>query len=319
MYQVAVSSESKRWLLIGDGSTFYYSNDITKLPKTSRYVAQADRIQIFDTKTESLESFCQSKKAKLRGTATEIEKFNRTLKSVFFALCWGGLGAFLGGPFGALIFCVIYWLFRGEVGFQEYSLKSAFENARKNHEEWGQFEVISAEKELEKTRRYEREAREHWDKFYKFRNLDSVDKLSGVEFESIVGEIYKTKGYKITFTPSTGDYGVDVIAELNNTKLAIQVKRYSRPVGVKAIQEVASGAQFYKADKAVVVTNSTFTDNAKKMSNKLKVQLVDRNSLVLLWPSAFPETAPPIFDLKEYEFKKAEITEYLRRLRFKNY
>ncbi len=143
------------------------------------------------------------------------------------------------------------------------------------------------------------------------RNFNSVDSLTGLEFEKVVGSIYKSMGFTVTFTPTSGDYGVDVIAEREGEKIAIQAKRYSKPVGVSAVQEVASGAIFYKADKAVVISNTEFTENAKKLAQQLKVQLIGKRHLIPMWTKAFPEESVPIFDLEIYESMKPEIMKFL--------
>ena len=46
-------------------------------------------------------------------------------------------------------------------------------------------------------------------------------------------------------------------------------------IAAKAVQEIVSGIQFYKCDKAVVITNSTFTKAAERLSRSTKVELWD--------------------------------------------
>lgn len=69
--------------------------------------------------------------------------------------------------------------------------------------------------------------------------------------------------------------GADVIAYKNNVKYVIQVKFYSNPVGNKAVQEVVASIGMYKADKGIVVTNSTFTSSAVELANANNIELVD--------------------------------------------
>lgn len=73
--------------------------------------------------------------------------------------------------------------------------------------------------------------------------------------------------------------GADVIAYKDNLKYVIQVKFYNNPVGNKAVQEVVGAIGMYKADKGVVVTNSTFTKSAIELANANEVELVDREKL----------------------------------------
>jgi restriction system protein len=80
-------------------------------------------------------------------------------------------------------------------------------------------------------------------------------------------------------TKGSGDYGVDIIAEKDERKIAIQCKLYSNPVGYKAVSEVYAGKGCIDASEALVVTNSTFTRQAKEGAERLKVKLIHHNEL----------------------------------------
>ncbi len=111
-------------------------------------------------------------------------------------------------------------------------------------------------------------------------SFDKIDKMGGEEFEDCIAELLKLKGYiKVITTPSTGDHGVDIIAERDSIKYAIQCKRYAKKVGNKSVQEVYSGKAFYDADVAIVITNNYFTDQAKQEARKLEVKLWDRRKV----------------------------------------
>lgn len=60
----------------------------------------------------------------------------------------------------------------------------------------------------------------------------------------------------------------------------MQCKRYKGKVGISAVQEVLGAKGYYKADKAMVITNSYFTPNAIKLANANDVELWDRNDLI---------------------------------------
>ena len=54
-------------------------------------------------------------------------------------------------------------------------------------------------------------------------------------------------------------------------------------VGIKAVQEVASGKSYYDCDDAIVVTNSHFSKAAKELAEKCGVGLIDREYLKKLY------------------------------------
>ena len=116
------------------------------------------------------------------------------------------------------------------------------------------------------------------------RTLNEVDNMNGHEFEEFVAAVLEGCGYEIEeVTRKSGDYGADIIAIANDEKIAIQCKRYQKPVGVKAVQEVISAMKHYDCERALVITNSTYTSQAftLAMDNEV-VQLWDRSDLIYL-------------------------------------
>jgi len=100
--------------------------------------------------------------------------------------------------------------------------------------------------------------------------------MTPIEFETFVANMLKAKGFtSVRGTPVTGDQGADLIAEKDGRTIIIQAKRYQRPVGNKAVQEVIAARTFYKGDEAWVVTNSTFTPAAVALAQSASVRLVD--------------------------------------------
>jgi len=106
--------------------------------------------------------------------------------------------------------------------------------------------------------------------------------MEGTVFEQYLRELYLKKGYKVTLTSASGDYGADLILEKDNKKIVVQAKRYSKPVGIKAVQEVHSALTYYKAKEAWVVTNNDFTPAAVKLAHSNNVKLINRQQLIEL-------------------------------------
>ncbi|WP_316517770.1 restriction endonuclease [Finegoldia magna] len=118
-------------------------------------------------------------------------------------------------------------------------------------------------------------------KINKYKNYDfsKIDYMDGIEFENLIDAKFQKMGYTTKLTKATKDYGVDLIAIKNKRSIAIQIKRYNRNVGVKAIQEVIAAKAFYKTDTAMVLTNSYFTKPAKNLAKETNVILIDRSKL----------------------------------------
>ena len=95
------------------------------------------------------------------------------------------------------------------------------------------------------------------------------------DYENYVAFWLMLNGYgNIELTPKTSDYGADILCtDRFGRKWAVQCKLYSKPVGYKAVEEAIAGAHYYQCHGAMVVTNSTFTKQAKKGAKKTGVVL----------------------------------------------
>jgi restriction system protein len=120
--------------------------------------------------------------------------------------------------------------------------------------------------------------------------VTNIDRMAGIEFEKYIGALLKFKGYKnVSFTPQSGDFGVDVLAEKDRKKYAVQVKRYTNLVNIDAVYQALGGKEYYHCDAPMVITNSFFTPAAKKLAVKTKVRLIDRKEL-LQWMVEFQKS-----------------------------
>lgn len=107
--------------------------------------------------------------------------------------------------------------------------------------------------------------------------ISKVDKMDGHEFEDYLKAHFEKIGYHCKNVGSNGhDYGVDLVISKNGIKTAVQAKRYNGSVGIKAVQEIVSGKDYYDCDHAMVVTNSRFTSSAINLADKCGVELWDR-------------------------------------------
>lgn len=109
--------------------------------------------------------------------------------------------------------------------------------------------------------------------------MRAIDAMDGVEFEGYVAARLDRAGWQVTFTPPVGDYGVDLIAEKDGRFVAVQCKRYSKPVGVAAVQQVVSGARHHGCSRSIVVSNQEFTTAAKQLATSHGCQLIGRRVL----------------------------------------
>lgn len=108
------------------------------------------------------------------------------------------------------------------------------------------------------------------------RASDLFENMEGHEFEYFCADLLKQKGFvDVEVTKGSGDYGIDILAEKEGITYAIQCKRYTAPVGVKAVQEAYAGRDYYDRMVGAVMTNQYFTAPAVEAAKKLKILLWD--------------------------------------------
>lgn len=123
--------------------------------------------------------------------------------------------------------------------------------------------------------------------------IKQIDVMQGVQFEKRLMVLFTDLGYRAKLTPNN-DFGADVVVEdYNGGRTVVQAKRYNRPVGIKAVQEVIGSMAYYKAINAIVITNHSFTKQAESLALKNNVELWDRQKLVLMLTSASQRESLP--------------------------
>jgi restriction system protein len=106
-----------------------------------------------------------------------------------------------------------------------------------------------------------------------------VDSLDPIQFEHYCAEILRNVGWEVRVTKASGDQGVDIIAMRNGLKAVFQCKKYSRPIGNDAVQQVIAGQKFEDAHFAAVVTNNTYTPSARQLASIANVALLHYTDL----------------------------------------
>lgn len=74
---------------------------------------------------------------------------------------------------------------------------------------------------------------------YHGQDVDPLMTMSWREFEHLVGEVFRRRGYSVMETPDGADGGVDLVARRNGETMLIQCKQWrTRDVGVTVVREL---------------------------------------------------------------------------------
>lgn len=115
-------------------------------------------------------------------------------------------------------------------------------------------------------------------------DLDSVSALSWREFEMLVGEAFRRRGYRVEEVGLGGkDGGIDLVLKKDGRTELVQCKRWKqRRVGVRIVREMYGLLSHHGADAVKIVCMGEFTPDAVAFAGGKPIQLISGNTLVSL-------------------------------------
>lgn len=118
----------------------------------------------------------------------------------------------------------------------------------------------------------------------------SVRAMSWPEFELLVGEVFRRRGYRVEERGGRGrDGGVDLIARRGGEAVLVQCKHWrSKQVGVGVVRELPGSMTALGAKAGSVVTSGRFTAEAERFAADQGLELLDGESLRSLARSPIP-------------------------------
>jgi restriction system protein len=108
--------------------------------------------------------------------------------------------------------------------------------------------------------------------------------MSWQEFEMLVGEAYRRKGYAVSETGGGGaDGGVDLVLKKDGEKYLVQCKQWRAfKVGVTTIRELYGVMAAGGAAGGFVVTSGVFTQEAKSFAEGRNIDLIGGSELTAM-------------------------------------
>jgi len=115
-------------------------------------------------------------------------------------------------------------------------------------------------------------------------SASALNEMSWQEFEMLVGEAYRRKGYSVNETGGGGaDGGVDLVLRKEGDKFLVQCKQWKAfKVGVTTIRELYGVMAAESAVGGFVVTSGVFTQEAKSFANGKSIYLIDGSELTAM-------------------------------------
>lgn len=110
---------------------------------------------------------------------------------------------------------------------------------------------------------------------------NALEKMSWQEFEGLVAESFRQKGYRVMEQGGEGpDGGVDLVAYMGKDKYLVQCKQWkTRQVGVAIVRELYGVMTAARAVGGFVVASGEFTPDAKEFAMGRSIELIDSRKL----------------------------------------
>jgi HJR/Mrr/RecB family endonuclease len=112
--------------------------------------------------------------------------------------------------------------------------------------------------------------------------------LSPADFESLVLRLLTAMGYSFTGDEEkTADGGsrltlMQADISLGTINIYVEIKRYRAPIAGSMVREVLGSMQILHANKAVIITTSSFTAEARRLAENASIELIDGLELLEL-------------------------------------
>jgi restriction system protein len=128
--------------------------------------------------------------------------------------------------------------------------------------------------------------------------LNSIRSMSWQEFEMLVGEAYKRKGYIVRENGGGGaDGGIDLFLSKNGKRTIVQCKRWkTNSINVSLVRELYGVMTGERATACIFVTSGTYTAEARLFAQGKPITLVDGEALFELIASVRNNISMPKID-----------------------
>lgn len=122
-----------------------------------------------------------------------------------------------------------------------------------------------------------------------------LNEMSWEDFERLVGEYYKRRGFQVTREGGNGpDGGIDLVLRQNNETHLVQCKQWKAyKVGVQPVREFYGIMTSRGAAGGYFVTSGVYTGEAQAFVKGLNLQLVDGVKLKKMIDAARKNPLPP--------------------------
>lgn len=119
---------------------------------------------------------------------------------------------------------------------------------------------------------------------YKDKIINSINNMSGRDFECFVGYIFERLGYKVNVTQASRDGGKDLILKKDGITTYVELKRYASKNKINSTQvlKLIGSACADGVHNVIFITTSSYSNDCYNIkSNKdMNIQLLDLDDFI---------------------------------------
>ena len=111
-------------------------------------------------------------------------------------------------------------------------------------------------------------------------SISDIRSLTWRQFESYIGELFRTEGYFVLETPEGPDNGDDLVLRKDGEKTYVQCKHWkTNQVGVDKVRELLGSMTAGGAHSGIFVTSGTYTQPARDLARECGIRLMGGDEL----------------------------------------
>ena len=137
--------------------------------------------------------------------------------------------------------------------------------------------------------------------------IESIRNMSWQNFELLVGEAFRRKGFEVKENGGGGaDGGIDLILYKNGKKSIVQCKRWKTfSINVSLVRELYGVMSAESANECIFVSSGNYTSEARLFAENKPIWLIDGEELLKMVEDVQPSKNQP--DLTQLETLKQQV------------
>lgn len=102
-----------------------------------------------------------------------------------------------------------------------------------------------------------------------------LSELSGQEFEGLIGQLLRERGFDVELVGGSGDQGIDIVARNETETVVVQCKCYSIHISIppQTLRDFLGATHPYQPCRALFVTTSHLTRKAEEFAETTGIEV----------------------------------------------